>query len=1006
MLEACCRFIATCMLSLFFGPLFPWLTVPAFAQQTERSTSQNSNLTPGNKSPFEQLSSPDYRERRQAFLDLWTHDFRESKDRIGPFQSNFRSDDAEVSNSLKWLGTLKGLSVEPENITDQLRNLAFVRSGDVGSLVRLASSGEWDQLIRLLELVPPSVRESYAADLDATKEQLSTIFRLAWDAHEEHRIPQLVDLLWPRSQAIAARMLWRDIGAIDLSEVEYRSVNQTGSEDKLVEVFELLQNGQCDEAFRVSLAQHDFDLASRIAMEQGNWAEVREAFEMAWNHREGESRLENLGRDKDRRISPRDAILKPKGTDFRTMDAAKRALLAKWTLNDQAFKESLADLKSSSSGKLDHAAELSAITAVGMIDDALAYAANIDPQEAGEALLLQGKIDEGLMQFDWKDWSAEGVKKWLDEQLKIEPKTPTDEFSATYRLVDLSCTLHRLGETELGGLVDNAVLYWLSGAGMEEAQHRRRLDRSLNEIIQTRWNVATYLWDTEHRRDFALKQLVQLIRENSSKEQREGVLRQLDRPKEGRISWGHFASPVLDWLYDRRRSLAAANVSASSDSNADATKLWQEAVRDFDDLAHGRSPRGEVGESKNLPIRQIGEMLLKDAGTEDHAASSYQLSAIAADLRRFDLVEDWIQIDARREFKQFVAQLETQDCFLGANPQSARLLGEDVFRLELLGRSCLARQDRRRAQLIYSELCKLAPHRLDFALDYANLLESVGRKEEASFIRRRSLSLPIPPKAFSMRNNRSQEDGVERELVILLRHAQRLGEATPEQDWFLADSMNRMEAFLREDQLSVRQPLTTDAIPILQNRVNVQRRLVLARLDAVPSRTFNLRSDLAMLDLLGRSEAALAIAEGDFQTADDAIRRCFQALPQQIETPLELIPWATAAFGRERVVPWLDLYVEAMEAHMKRWPNDTLIGNNLAWLYANLDWKLERAEELCRRVCARLPEDDTYLDTWAEVEFRRGNRDKAVEISSRCRELAPLELHHKKQLARFRVNEK
>ncbi len=161
--------------------------------------------------------------------------------------------------------------------------------------------------------------------------------------------------------------------------------------------------------------------------------------------------------------------------------------------------------------------------------------------------------------------------------------------------------------------------------------------------------------------------------------------------------------------------------------------------------------------------------------------------------------------------------------------------------------------------------------------------------------------------------------------------------------------------------------------------------------------------DVIAYDLQWRSYAALAIAEGNFEEADKAIRMCHRAWPEQIETPLELVPWGREKFGAELAQTWIDLYADPLEQHMNRWPNDTLIGNNLAWLYANLEWKLERAEELSRRVCERLPDDDVYLDTLAEIEFRRGNKAKAIELASRCREIAPLETHHRVQLRRFRA---
>jgi hypothetical protein len=42
------------------------------------------------------------------------------------------------------------------------------------------------------------------------------------------------------------------------------------------------------------------------------------------------------------------------------------------------------------------------------------------------------------------------------------------------------------------------------------------------------------------------------------------------------------------------------------------------------------------------------------------------------------------------------------------------------------------------------------------------------------------------------------------------------------------------------------------------------------------------------------------------------------------------------------------------------------------------------------------------LDTLAEVEFVRGNIERAIELSERCRSMQPRDVHHPRQLVRFR----
>ena len=58
-----------------------------------------------------------------------------------------------------------------------------------------------------------------------------------------------------------------------------------------------------------------------------------------------------------------------------------------------------------------------------------------------------------------------------------------------------------------------------------------------------------------------------------------------------------------------------------------------------------------------------------------------------------------------------------------------------------------------------------------------------------------------------------------------------------------------------------------------------------------------------------------------------------------------------------------------------------------------------------RRAVALEPEDSNILDTLAEVYFRLGQVEKAIEVESRALELSPEDNYLKEQLARFREEE-
>jgi tetratricopeptide (TPR) repeat protein len=75
--------------------------------------------------------------------------------------------------------------------------------------------------------------------------------------------------------------------------------------------------------------------------------------------------------------------------------------------------------------------------------------------------------------------------------------------------------------------------------------------------------------------------------------------------------------------------------------------------------------------------------------------------------------------------------------------------------------------------------------------------------------------------------------------------------------------------------------------------------------------------------------------------------------------------------------------------------------NNLAWMYTQCERELDRALELSQRAVQLAPSSAVYLDTLAEVHFRRGNSQKAVELMRECVYLDPREPHYRENLDRF-----
>jgi uncharacterized Ntn-hydrolase superfamily protein len=98
---------------------------------------------------------------------------------------------------------------------------------------------------------------------------------------------------------------------------------------------------------------------------------------------------------------------------------------------------------------------------------------------------------------------------------------------------------------------------------------------------------------------------------------------------------------------------------------------------------------------------------------------------------------------------------------------------------------------------------------------------------------------------------------------------------------------------------------------------------------------------------------------------------------------------------RERVG---EVLVRALERNVQ----DAGMLNSLAWFTAINDIYLPQALRAAKRAVRLEPENTNILDTLAEVYFRMGKVQKAIEVETRALRLAPDDAYLKQQLERFR----
>ncbi len=155
-----------------------------------------------------------------------------------------------------------------------------------------------------------------------------------------------------------------------------------------------------------------------------------------------------------------------------------------------------------------------------------------------------------------------------------------------------------------------------------------------------------------------------------------------------------------------------------------------------------------------------------------------------------------------------------------------------------------------------------------------------------------------------------------------------------------------------------------------------------------------------------RGQAALKAGK----TADAAalFRAYFAASPTATGVAPRVVPAFDKLGAKEDAEAFYRTAKGALEAILKEFPDAPVYHNDLAWLEANCRRDLDDALAHAEKATAAAPDNANYLDTLAEVHFRRGNADKAAVVMARVLEktkATPKGDYHRKQLARFKAGD-
>jgi tetratricopeptide (TPR) repeat protein len=155
-----------------------------------------------------------------------------------------------------------------------------------------------------------------------------------------------------------------------------------------------------------------------------------------------------------------------------------------------------------------------------------------------------------------------------------------------------------------------------------------------------------------------------------------------------------------------------------------------------------------------------------------------------------------------------------------------------------------------------------------------------------------------------------------------------------------------------------------------------------------------------------RERARGLLAKGDVEAAEREIATCRTLLPGDVMLPIDVVPELERRGMKARADELYDESKHAVEAVLAKYPNSANDHNNLAWLAANCGRDAGQALSHAKRAVELKPKNAAYLDTLAEVQFRRGEYDEAIKTMKRCLELQPGVARHREQIERFEAGKR
>jgi len=127
-----------------------------------------------------------------------------------------------------------------------------------------------------------------------------------------------------------------------------------------------------------------------------------------------------------------------------------------------------------------------------------------------------------------------------------------------------------------------------------------------------------------------------------------------------------------------------------------------------------------------------------------------------------------------------------------------------------------------------------------------------------------------------------------------------------------------------------------------------------------------------------------ALQQGDRDAVEQHLERIAKLDPLDIDLAERILPKLRRSGMAEVADRALERILTAGLKHAEKFPNDAMTANNLAWVAAMNDTRLSDALRLSRQAVYREPESAIYRDTLAEILFRLGRHEEALQVEQAC----------------------